>query len=486
MNQHTNIMKTAIVFYRVSTKKQDNDRQKEDVERYCKGYDIKIILDPFEETISGASKLEDRSKLLACLEAVKTSKPDYLIVSELSRLGRTNDVLSIIKNLTKLGVCFVSLKENLITLDENKELNPLTKLMLNILAGINEFELSTISYRIKSGKNNKVVNNGSFGGGTNICYGYQSIDKKLVVNDVEALIVNDIFNKYALGWGTIKISHWLDSQNIPTRHGDKWQRGVVYNLLCNKIYVGVRKWDKEYLTYNQDLRIIDNQLWNTVQKRMIEQKQVNFDFNKLKKYDYLFDNKIIRCSCGKHFVGIQRYNYYKCTSGKYSKGCGVQAINIDWLDSQVQNYMAEHWGELLENNNKIATNINLLLSEIELIKAERQKEIRKQERQLEAFLDQRISKAVYVTKDNKSIEIINKIVKNIKEKELKLIENKKIEKNLIKAEFILNEQGKYERQSLSIDKQLLHENIRNILAYNEKIVVQLINGSEFSILRPLK
>jgi DNA invertase Pin-like site-specific DNA recombinase len=505
-------MKTnAVAFYRVSTMKQDNERQKEDIERYCKAYDFNII-QSFEEKISGASNLEERTELLNCLQYVETNKPDILIVSELSRLGRTNDVLNIIKQLNNHQICFISLKENLITLDKNKQPNPTTQLIINILAGINEFELSTISYRITSGKNNKVVNFGSFGGGLNIPYGYKVVDKKLVINESEAIIINDIFDKFNLSWGCIKIANYLNNNKVETRaqknykllvnegkvltktqinnKNAQWSKSTIYQILKNRLYIGFRKWNCEELEYNEDLQIIDEIVFNKASKRTTESKQNNFDFNKQKKYDYLFDNKIIKCgnpNCNKHFIGIDRYKYYKCISGKYSKGCGINAVNINWLDNAVQKEIVKNWLFLMENNTEVANNISLYQSEIELIKAEKERELKKQNRLIDMYAESKMSKSAFDVKYNNSVALLKRIETNLKEKESKLIESTQIQQTIIKAEYKLNKKTrKYEQQTLNIDKEVLHQIIKNITVNNKKIRVNLVNNAKFEINRPEK
>jgi site-specific DNA recombinase len=133
--------------------------------------------------------------------------PDYVVVSELSRLGRSNLTLHIIEKLTKMQICFISLKEGLKTLNEDKSLNPTTQLIIDILNGINKFELETIRYRVKSGLR-KTANAGTWIGA--VPFGYIVINQKLVINPNESETLKLMFEKFSEGWGSNKIASYLN------------------------------------------------------------------------------------------------------------------------------------------------------------------------------------------------------------------------------------------------------------------------------------
>ena len=101
-------------YIRVSTDKQIVENQMYEIRKYAKKEGIKIDKF-FEETISGTKTLEKRElgKLLK-----KIKKDDTIIVSELSRLGRSFYMIMEILNmcLTR-GATIISIKENFKTGD---------------------------------------------------------------------------------------------------------------------------------------------------------------------------------------------------------------------------------------------------------------------------------------------------------------------------------------------------------------------------------
>ena len=82
--------KRAVIYARVSSAndRQDTARQIEDLKRYAVLQDIEIVR-IFQEHISGAKKIEERQILAECLEYCTKESVNYLLLSELSRLGRS-------------------------------------------------------------------------------------------------------------------------------------------------------------------------------------------------------------------------------------------------------------------------------------------------------------------------------------------------------------------------------------------------------------
>ena len=145
---------TAVIYARVSSMgdRQSTERQIEDLTRYAegKGYEIMRV---FQEHVSGAKSNQERGVLSECLEFCKTEHPGTLMVTELSRLGRsTVEVLKAVEELTAAGVNIYILDLNLSTLDERGEGNPVAKMVLTVLALGAEMERKLILGRLNSGR----------------------------------------------------------------------------------------------------------------------------------------------------------------------------------------------------------------------------------------------------------------------------------------------------------------------------------------------
>ena len=90
-------METAIIYSRVSTKEQANDNQVKQLTDYCRsnGYDIRGV---YEEKVSGASTEKE------VLDYIMNAEPlaDVLVIREVSRLSREDDVIEAASKINQL------------------------------------------------------------------------------------------------------------------------------------------------------------------------------------------------------------------------------------------------------------------------------------------------------------------------------------------------------------------------------------------------
>lgn len=124
-----------IAYVRVSTVEQNEERQVEALEKHN-------IEKWFTEKVSG--KDMNRPQLKAMLEYAREG--DTVYIHDFSRLARsTEDLLKIVRELESKGVSLVSNKEAIDTR------TPQGKLMLTMIAAINEFERTNLLERQREG-----------------------------------------------------------------------------------------------------------------------------------------------------------------------------------------------------------------------------------------------------------------------------------------------------------------------------------------------
>jgi DNA invertase Pin-like site-specific DNA recombinase len=144
-------MKNVVIYSRVSTNIQDNKRQVEELTNYCNSlnYNLRNI---FQETISGAKKNEERFELMEMLRYVKENNIDKVLCWELSRLGRnTIEVLKTIELFNENKISLYIKNYNIETLTDDKQINPLSQFMIQILSSVSSMERTQIRQRVKSG-----------------------------------------------------------------------------------------------------------------------------------------------------------------------------------------------------------------------------------------------------------------------------------------------------------------------------------------------
>lgn len=137
-------MKT-IAYLRVSTNVQDLNSQKLAILDFARKEGFGI--DEFVEITISSRRSQQRDQLLETIQGL--DKGDRLVVSELSRLGRSlGQVIAIVDSLVKRKVRFIAIKEG-IRFEGKQTLQ--SKVMVTLFALFSEVERDLISERTKEG-----------------------------------------------------------------------------------------------------------------------------------------------------------------------------------------------------------------------------------------------------------------------------------------------------------------------------------------------
>ena len=141
---HGQAVKT-VAYLRVSTAQQDVRSQRLAILEYARKHDFRI--DDFIEATASGQASEKRRQLDELMNVLQ--RGDRLVVSELSRLGRSlGQIVAILDALAKAGVAFVAMKEN-IRVDGKRDIQ--TKVMTTLFALFAEVERDLISERTREG-----------------------------------------------------------------------------------------------------------------------------------------------------------------------------------------------------------------------------------------------------------------------------------------------------------------------------------------------
>ena len=139
---------TAFIYCRVSTDKQDTERQLRELKQFALTNNLNVIK-VYEETMSGTKSLLGRKILL---DEVKKHKPKYFIFHDYSRFSRNvKTALQMKDELHKVGVCLWSMQTNMKSLDDDGTPNPIANLVFTQLLSVYEMENETRRKHIRSG-----------------------------------------------------------------------------------------------------------------------------------------------------------------------------------------------------------------------------------------------------------------------------------------------------------------------------------------------
>jgi DNA invertase Pin-like site-specific DNA recombinase len=145
-------MDKVVILGRVSTDRQDYQRQIVELQEYCNkvGWDVVNV---FVNKVSGAKSIEERTELQQMIQFIKENEVSRVVCLEVSRLGRnTLESLKVIQILNENKVSLFIKNYNIETLNEDGSINPITSLITTILLEIAAMERQTIRERMQSGQ----------------------------------------------------------------------------------------------------------------------------------------------------------------------------------------------------------------------------------------------------------------------------------------------------------------------------------------------
>ena len=145
-------MEKVVILARVSTDKQEYERQITELAEHCRKMDWEVVR-IFANKVSGAKSNEEREEIQELIECVKTHQIQRVVCLEISRMGRnTLEALKVIQLLNEHKVSLYVKNYNLETLDSEGKVNPVASLICTILLEIAQMERLTIKERMASGR----------------------------------------------------------------------------------------------------------------------------------------------------------------------------------------------------------------------------------------------------------------------------------------------------------------------------------------------
>ena len=333
----------AIVYTRVSTVEQTHgyslQTQAESCRRYCteRGY---TVLAEFSDAHSGTEL--DRPGLNAALDAVKTARPDVVVLHDVDRLGREIIVQAIAeRELTRHGARVEYV------LGGNSG-DPSGELLKTIKGAIAVYENRQRVERSKRGKDGR-IRAGHPLVAARPAYGYLYIagDRtgELQPHPEEATIVRRIYAWIATRTIDYEVAKRLCAEGVPTRADydptvhkvtDRhfWDPHTVARIVRNETNKGVWYWNKTKKVARDDGQegkiqrkrpreewltiavtpLVDEATWQRAQDKLADSKRYALAKTNARR-DYLLRG-LVFCPCGRRWTGR-----YKNTRDRAYYGC---------------------------------------------------------------------------------------------------------------------------------------------------------------------
>ena len=338
-----------VAFYGRYSSDNQRDASIEDqhrvVQRWAEKHKHQLVANFSDAAVSGAN-VRLLSGLQEALRSAFTAPApfDAIAVDQLSRLSRdVGDTDGIVKRLRFAGVRVIAVADGIDTGDDT------AKVSVTVKSLVNELYLDDLRKTTKRGLDGRFLKGYATGGRT---FGYRSeavcepgrtdshgqlipIGYRITLDPIEAAVVGRLFKLFRDGLGEKAIAKQLNLNNT----GRPWRPNTIYLMLQNSKYVGQfyfnrREWRKNPETGRrvyrwrprdqwesrviEALRIIDDETWEAVQRRLKTRQHL---FSRQRSATvHLLSGLLICDRCGGR-LSIVAKHYYGCRNQIESGTC---------------------------------------------------------------------------------------------------------------------------------------------------------------------
>ena len=475
----------AALYARYSSDNQRSesiDAQLRAMQNYCQQNHILIVETYIDEAKSATT--DHRPSFQKMIADSKYHQFNIILVHKLDRFARNRYDSAVYKReLKKNGVSVYSVLENL---DDSPE----SIMMESVLEGMSEYYSQNLAREVMKGMRETALQCKHTGGKPPLGYDLNA-DGKLIINQGEAELVQQIFKMYLGNYSYSKMAEVLNKKGYRTKTGSLFRKNSFYSILRQEKYTGVYIWNRASAKQNgmrnnhkskalkDQVRIqggcpsiISRSDFEEVQKKMQERAHGKAEC-KARRYYMLGGKGFLQCGiCGKSMTGSVRkshgktYITYQCPSHK-AKQCETKEVRADRLNLIVAQQLAEFffredrlkdWEDLLRSDIRDDPENKSLKNRIKGIDKKMENILQNLEDVVSKALTQRLDelaqkKEELESKLRKMTNVPTRITKD---------DMKKLKAGFI--QLLMNE-------DLPEVRQFLKNTIKKITVYNDKITV---------------
>lgn len=339
------------IYVRVSTEEQAENpegsirNQELRLREYVK---LKNLMSPFGEVTAvfcdpGVSAKDmNRPAFQKMLRAIERKEINLVLVTELSRLTRSMKDFSLLQEFFKKHSCeFLSLRENF---DSSSSTG---SLVMNIMATLAEFERKQTAERISNSFHERAKRGLHNGGALPLGYRIdESRPGNLAIVPEEAELVKLVFDTFIVEETLANTAKRLnrDEVSFPRARGSSgrprgriWQINMLWTMLKNKSYIGVRVFSDKKGGKNEVKAswepIIDIDTFERV-GRMLAKNRNHKRTHGASRYPYTLSGSIFCKTCGHRLAGRSAHGattkvaYYEHTHNRKLQANLSRRVNI--------------------------------------------------------------------------------------------------------------------------------------------------------------
>ena len=296
---------------------------------YAESHNYTVVGEYIDRAQSG--KFDNRAEFQRMIADSDKHTFEGVLVYQLDRFARNRYDSAINKaKLKKNGVRVMSAKENIS--DDASGI-----LIEGVLESMAEYYSVELAQKINRGmaiNAEKCLSNGSNPG-----LGYKvNKDRTFSVDEEEAAIVREIYERYASGETKAEIVKDLQRRKVKTSIGNEFTYNSLSHLLTNKRYIGIYLY-KGVETPGGMPRIMDDELFYRVQTLMNKNKSA--PARTRGENEYLLTTKLYCGHCKELMVGYggtgksgRQYHYYNCKNAR-KKLCDKKVVGKEYIENRV-------------------------------------------------------------------------------------------------------------------------------------------------------
>ncbi len=334
---------TAAIYARYSSDKQTEesiDAQVRACREYAAHHGFSIVGVYADEAISGkGSKTASRKQYQKLLKDCDKALFDAILIHKYDRIAHNlGEHVNLETKLKDKGVQLIATAQDFGNSNESK-------IMRALMWSLSEYYIDNLAAETKKGLKEsalKGLHNGGYAP-----FGYDVVDRKYIINDLEAGYVRKLFDAATHRTGYKQILQEMQDAGITGKRGKPLRYTQVYEILRNEKYTGVYTYspneekDRAARRDKPNAIRIENALptiiskaqFTEVQQIMSERKQTG------RKSNYLCSG-LVYCECGAKMHGMtskrkgHEYKYFTC-SGK----CGAPVLHMEEVDKAAVDYL---------------------------------------------------------------------------------------------------------------------------------------------------
>ena len=327
----------VVIYARYSStnqREQSIEGQLRDCYAYCKRMGYKVTREYIDRALSAYKDIDKRDEFQEMIRDARKRQFDMVVVYAFDRFARNRyDSVVYKKKLKDYGVKVYSVTESFGDADESMPYEAM-------------LEWAAENYSRSLGKNaargmRESALKGQITGGHRP-FGYKIVDKKLEIDDAQAVGVRLVFELYDSGKAKGQIAAELNARGFRTFTGRLFTFNNITQILKNRLYIG----DHTYKPGDPGAiprscpRIVDDDIFNRCQARAEREKKVYG--HKRSDVEYMLSGKLFCGHCGGAMTGDAgtgkngaRFYYYTCHNRKRWKKCKKKSEKLAEIEQEV-------------------------------------------------------------------------------------------------------------------------------------------------------